>query len=101
MKYFNINKKLVLSLIKDDLLSTRLILGLEALGLDSGKYYLQLSEIIFLLMGIKNEALYKKYINESKTVMQVDAFKHPKQLNKLAIKLYKMLERRSKDKNRK
>jgi tRNA G18 (ribose-2'-O)-methylase SpoU len=95
MRHNNIwNKKIILSLIKDDLLSTRLVLGLEALGLDAGKYYLHLSETIFLIMGIEDEGLYKKYIEKSRTVMWIDVAKQPERLDKLVGKLYKMLERK-------
>lgn len=46
-------------------------------------------------MGIKNEALYKKYIKESKAIIRIDVFKHPEQLDRLVLRLYKMIEKKA------
>lgn len=45
-------KELIISLIKDDLTITHLVLGLDALGLDANRYYLHLNETIFCLLEI-------------------------------------------------
>jgi hypothetical protein len=46
------NKSLILSLIKDDLINTKLVSGIESLGIDAGLYLLGISDAIFVLMGI-------------------------------------------------
>ena len=83
-------KELIISLIKDDLTNIRLISGLETLGLDSGKYYLSLSEIIFSIMGISDENIYKKYLKMSNAVMRIDIFEHPKKLNEQKRSVFKI-----------
>ena len=89
-------KELITGLIKDDLTNIRLVKGLEALGLDSGRYYLRLSEIVFLIMGISDEGFYEKYLQKCNTVMRIDIFEHPGKLDELTLKLYTILLRKSK-----
>ena len=48
-------KQLIVSLIKDDLIHTKLIYGLEALGLNALDYHLHLSETVFELLGIPDD----------------------------------------------
>lgn len=82
MKNITNREKLILSLIKDDLINTKLIHGLNKLGLDSSKYSLNLINSIFELMEIEdnleNEHLFHFYYNrtnqliESKTVNLID-----------------------------
>jgi hypothetical protein len=43
-------KKLVISLIKDDLVNRKLLIGLDDLGLRPTDYYLNLSDTIFSLI---------------------------------------------------
>ncbi|OFY86671.1 MAG: hypothetical protein A3F72_15655 [Bacteroidetes bacterium RIFCSPLOWO2_12_FULL_35_15] len=88
-------KELVISLIKDDLTNIRLVHGLDLLGLDSGNYYLHLSETIFKLIGITidDADFFEEYMDESRTVNNIDIFKHPELLNSLALSLYgKLME---------
>ena len=86
-------KELIVSLIKDDLTNIRLVAGLDKLGLDSGDYYLHLSETIFKLVGITvdDEDFFEEYMEESKTVLNIDIFRHPELLNSLAHTLYHKL----------
>jgi len=89
------NKTLILSLIKDDLILTQFITGLNTLGLDAGKYYLHLSQSIFILMGFgdfntENE-LYEEYFDFADKATTVNLLEHPKQLNKIALELYNKL----------
>lgn len=95
-----IGKELILSLIKDDLVNVRLVHGLEKLGLDSGDYYLHLSETIFKLIGITadDEDFFEEYMDECKTVNNIDIFKHPELLNSLALSLYNKLTEEYKSK---
>lgn len=94
MKINNVmGKELILSLIKDDLINVRLVHGLEKLGLASGEYYLHLSETIFKLVGITvdDEDFFEDYMDECKTVNNIDIFKHPELLNSLTLSLYNKL----------
>ena len=94
MKFKNIGKKDIISLIKDDLTNIRLVYGLETLGLNAGDYYLHLNETIFKLVGINedNEDFGDKYIEECRAIHNTDIFKHPELLNKIALRLYKKLK---------
>ena len=96
-----IEKELIISLIKDDLINVRLVHGLEKLGLDSGHYYLHLSETIFKLIGItlEDEAFFEEYMDECRTVNNIDIFKYPELLNSLAFSLYDKLMEEYKSKN--
>jgi len=48
---------LLISLIKDDLVHTRLLNGLMELGFDTTDYYLNLNEAIFQLAGLSKEQI--------------------------------------------
>ena len=85
-------EKLIISLIKDDLINIRLVDGLEALGLDSGKYYLHLSETIFNLMDIQNqETLFEEHTEFCKKVKDINIFEYPDALDELALEIYNKL----------
>lgn len=94
-------KNLIISLIKDDLTNIRLVYGLDVLGLDSGNYYLHLSETIFKLVGILTDDadFFEGYMDECRTVYNIDIFKHPELLNSLALSLYNKLVEESKSKH--
>lgn len=46
------NRNLTVSLIKEDLRSARLVLGLSGLGLDAGKYHTEISTLVFNLLAL-------------------------------------------------
>lgn len=98
MRPKNINKKDLINLIKDDLIYTRLVYGLELLGLNMDKYSLTLNETIFKLMGIKdnNEDFFEKYIEDCRVIHTIDIFKSPELLNDVALRLYKQLRKEHK-----
>lgn len=48
-------EKLILSLIKDDLINVKLVNGLNEAGLNADNYYLHLSDTIFKLMGFGDD----------------------------------------------
>jgi len=98
MEQINIEKKeLIISLIQDDLKNIRLVAGLEALGLDSANYYLNLSQTFFTLLDFEdnkqNEKIYKAYSEYSKKVLDIDINEHPKRLNKMAVDVYLWLKK--------
>jgi hypothetical protein len=85
-------KKLLLTLIKDDMINLKLVNGLNAIGLSSGNYFLHLSETIFELMGFKDtertEHIYQRYIQLTNKVMFIDISESHMLLDKLADEIY-------------
>jgi len=88
-------KKLILSLIKDDLMNTQLIDGLNNIGLDAGKYYLNISESFFALMDFGNydqeTKLYNDYFDFAEEAVATNLFKTSEQLNAIALDVYNKL----------
>lgn len=88
-------EKLILSLIKDDLINNCLIRKLERIGLYSECYYLHLSSTIFELMGFENykeaDELYDKYIELTEKAGSIDITQSNKPLEKLAVEIYRDL----------
>lgn len=86
------NKKLILSLIKDDLINTKLVNGLDALGLNAQDYLLHLSDTIFKLMKIndskKGEKLFEHYLDLKDNVRFIDSAKSHKAFDDLALAIY-------------
>jgi hypothetical protein len=69
-------EQLIISLIKDDLINSKLVNGLNRLGLSAGDYHLNLSETIFNLMGINDveddDELLDYYIELTSIAQSVD-----------------------------
>jgi hypothetical protein len=69
-------EQLIISLIKDDLIHSKLINGLSQLGLSAGDYHLHLSETIFNLMDIdgaeEDDKLLDYYIVLTSAAQNVD-----------------------------
>ena len=86
-------KKLILSLIKDDLINAKLVHGLNEMGLIADPYFLQLSDTVFKLMGFKegkkSDRAFERYMDLSKKATQVDISLSHKPMEKLALKIYK------------
>jgi len=103
MKITNMpEKELIISLLKDNLTNIRLVYGLTELGLDASDYFLRLDETIFKLMGIStdDDTFFEEYVNESRTISEIDIFKHPELLNRLAHSLYHKLNKKYKSQNK-
>lgn len=81
-------KKLILSLIKDDLINTKLVNRLNEIGLHSDDYSLHLSETVLKLMGFKDnemrEAVFERYIELADRARS----KSRKGMNDLALEIY-------------
>jgi hypothetical protein len=91
-----INKeKLILSLIKDDLINTCLIQKLQGIGLHTDCYSLHLSTTIFELMGFedneKTDAIYERYIELCEKAESVDITESNKGMERLAMEIYEEL----------
>lgn len=88
----NKNKKLVLSLIKDDLINSKLNIGLSNLGLQPELYLLGISDTVFLLMGIKDdekgEALFEHYLELRQKVEAIDLTTSYESLDSLSLEIY-------------
>lgn len=89
----NKNKKLILSLIKDDLINTKLVNGLDSLGLNAQDYLLlHLSDTIFKLMKIKDdekgEKLFEYYLDLKNNVRFIEAAKSHDAFDDLALEIY-------------
>ncbi|MCC6372358.1 MAG: hypothetical protein IT236_15245 [Bacteroidia bacterium] len=90
------NKNLILSLIKDDLINTKLISGLENLGIDAGLYLLGISDAIFVLMGIddgkKGEELFEYYLDlRDGKILRVDLKESYEAIDGLVLEIYDAL----------
>lgn len=89
-------EKLILSLIKDDLINCKLVNGLsDAAGLNADDYYLHLSTTIFRLMGYKedlySDKIFEQYRDLSATAKYIDIHKSHATLDPLALDLYNLL----------
>jgi hypothetical protein len=84
-------EKIIKSLIKDELINTKLILGLNELGLDAGLYQLHLSQTILNLIGIKiGDSEFEKFDLYFDEVNKIN-IEDTKKLNKLTDKIYTYL----------
>lgn len=90
-----ITPHLIISLIKDDLLNTRLVNGLNAMGLEAANYYLHLDESIFTLMGISSathgEEILERYLSLCEQVNTIDVENNKEGLQTLAENIYETL----------
>ena len=73
-------RRLVLLLIKEDLRSSKLVLGLSALGLDAGRYHTELSTVIFSLLGLDAgddhlQGMYFELIDKASEIEDVEDVK--------------------------
>jgi hypothetical protein len=88
-------KKLIISLIKDDMINTKLVLGLNASDLFADGYFLHLSQTIFELMGFKDdeygEQVYEFYMKAIRKTGKVNINQSHQPLDKKAKKIYKEL----------
>ncbi len=86
-------KEIIIRLLKDHLIHTKLLKGLENLGLIADDYYLHLSDTIFKMIGIGNEKeeLYLAYLDWCTMISHTDIFRDQKLLNSYALAIYDVL----------
>ena len=88
------DKDLIISLIQDNLISLKLIYGLEELGLLPDDYYLRLGDTIFKLMGIesgpKSDTIFEDiFVANCKKVRAIEDVRDPEGgLKKLSEMIY-------------
>jgi hypothetical protein len=87
------NKEIIIRLLKDHLVQTRLLHGLDQLGLCPDNYYLHLSDTIFKMMGIpdENDELFQVYLDWCTKMSQTEVFSDQKLLDEYAREIYAVL----------
>lgn len=87
-------KKKVLTLIESDILSFKLILTLNNIGVDASNYSTDISKVVFMLMGIKKkrrtEELYRTYFELIRQVEYLD-LRNEVEKSRLSLKIYNHL----------
>lgn len=85
-------KRLILSLIKDDLINCKLVDALNAAGLNADVYLLNLSNTIFQLMGfedsLESECIYEHYLHLTQRTKHIDILKTRERFDELALEIY-------------
>ena len=93
-------KHLILSLIKDDLINSKLVYGLIDVGLTAENYFLCLGKTIFKLMGFEDnkerELTFERYIELSKKAGVIDITESHKPLDSLVLEIYEELLKQQK-----
>ena|ERR1700749_2779326 len=86
------HQKLIVSLIKDHLINTKLINGLNAIGLNADEYSLSLGQTVFELMDFEDtkssDKIFEYYLKLTKKVNNINIAKHPKRLDELASSIH-------------
>jgi hypothetical protein len=90
-------KALILRLIKDSLISFKLISGLNALGLNADDYTSFLGDTIFLLMGLqhheKSDFIFGSvFLTHAEKVRYIDFSSSMEELDALSEEVYEALE---------
>lgn len=88
-------EEIIIRLIKDHLVNTRLINGLYNLGVYADDYQLHLSDTIFKMIGIpdENEELYLVYLDWCSRISQTEVLRDQKLLDEYAREIYVVFQR--------
>jgi hypothetical protein len=88
-------EKLVISLIKDDLINLKLIYGLYDLGVDATEYQIHASDTVFELLGLNQlastDTVCEHYIELTEKVKLIHFPDEHPLLENLAITIYREL----------
>ena len=89
------SQSIIINLIKQDLICNKLVLGLSELGLEAGKYHLDIATLVLHLMGCAepDDALLEVYFNfmdKATTIKDVEEDKEL--LEGMAQELYALLQ---------
>jgi hypothetical protein len=91
----NLDSELIISLIKDDLINSKLVNGLIDAGLDASNYQLHLADTVFQLMGFKDDhysdEVFKMYLTHARKARIIDIRRSGDALNELAGEIYERL----------
>lgn len=87
-------RQLVLSLIKEDLRCSKLVLGLSSLGLDAGKYHTEISNLVFNLLGLdlNNDQLLSLYFECIDKASEIEDVEDQKKMQGMAEEILNKLE---------
>lgn len=90
------NKSLIVSLIRDDLINSSLVNGLNKLGLNADQFTLHLSSTIFELLGLEKntavtENLLNSYLDMTRKVGGVNEPLKQYELDTLSNEIYEAL----------
>lgn len=89
-------KSLILSLIKDDLINSKLVNGLNELGLDASKFFINSSDTVFKLMEFQNhefeEEIFQFYLELTAKAKYVDISESNESLDELCLEIYNALQ---------
>jgi hypothetical protein len=92
------DRQLLLSLLKAELKNTKLVRGLESIGMNPDDFYLGISSEILKLAGFQkeeiDEELYDFYFEELDHHCQLEYMEFRQKLDSLAEELLKELEKR-------
>ena len=89
-------KQMILMLLRDDIVNTKLVDSLCDLGFHAEVYYLNTSSVVFKLLEIdidnpKNEQIYKEYIELRSKSIYAHTYKKQCSFDNIAMDLYKLL----------
>jgi hypothetical protein len=85
-------RELVISLIRDDLINSKLVYGLGDMGLNADEYLLHLSDTVFKLMGLDTtDQLTEHYLELTQPIKDIDIFDRIGTLEHLATDIYHKL----------
>jgi hypothetical protein len=84
---------LILSLIRDDLINSKLVYSLEAIGLKADDYLLHLAETILELMGFEStDELMEYYLQLTFPIRDINIFERAGTLEQFATTIYSRLQ---------
>jgi hypothetical protein len=86
-------QEIIIRLIKDHLVNTRMMNGLYNLGIYADDYHLHLSDTIFKMIGIpdENEEIYLVYLDWCSRISQTEVLRDQKLLDAYAREIYAVL----------
>lgn len=88
-------KNLILYLIQDDLINSKLIRGFSNLGIEADDYLIKASDVVFKLMGfedsLQTELIRDHYYEMSRRTECMDIVAHRKLFYSLALEIFDYL----------
>ena len=90
-------KDIILALIKDDLINSKLVYSLNSIGLEADSYQLHASITILTLLKFNTtqsrwEDIHDKYLEKVRKVLQIDIQESPRLIDALAQEIYNFLK---------
>lgn len=93
----NANATVILSLIKDDLIHSKLVNNLIDIGVNVSHYQLNLGDTIFKLMGFKDDRgsdeIFARYIELQKKARPINISVSCTALDELALEIFQTLQK--------